>query len=140
MFEFAINDINWIAVIVAGLVTFALGALWYAVLFGKAWVKYHLIPEQRARQMGKQPDKTFPVMIASNLVTALFIALLCANLETGSALAGAGVGLMVWLGVAAPLGLIDNAAQEKPLGAFIIDGGYQLTYLLLMGAIIGAWR
>lgn len=30
-------DINWLAVLVAAVVTFVLGGLWYGPLFGKVW-------------------------------------------------------------------------------------------------------
>jgi hypothetical protein len=31
-------------------------------------------------------------------------------------------------------------ASDKPIGAFLIDAGCALVYLVLMGSILGAWR
>ena len=36
-----LQQINWLAVLVAGLAYFFLGALWYSVLFGKKWQSYN---------------------------------------------------------------------------------------------------
>ncbi len=33
-----LSQVNWLAVAVTAIVTFALGALWYGPLFGKAWL------------------------------------------------------------------------------------------------------
>ncbi len=35
------NYINWIAVLLAGLAYFFLGAIWYTALFGKKWKSYN---------------------------------------------------------------------------------------------------
>ena len=36
-----LQHINWLAVLVAGLAYFFLGALWYTALFGKKWQSYN---------------------------------------------------------------------------------------------------
>src|SRR5213594_387744 len=39
MVEFSLNGINWIAVIVAGIVAWVIGAVWYSPpVFGKRWM------------------------------------------------------------------------------------------------------
>ena len=46
----------------------------------------------------------------------------------------------MWLGFVAPTSLTANMFSDKSLSAWLIDGGYQLCYLLLMGVILGSWR
>ena len=37
MLEFKLGEINYLAVLAAGLATFMLGGLWYTALFGRLW-------------------------------------------------------------------------------------------------------
>jgi hypothetical protein len=34
-----LTEINWLAVLAAGVAFFLLGAVWYSVLFGKKWAQ-----------------------------------------------------------------------------------------------------
>ena len=43
-------------------------------------------------------------------------------------------------GFAATIGLTANMFSEKKLAAWLIDAGYQIVYLMVMGAILVAWR
>ncbi len=36
-------DINWLAVLVAAIAYFGLGAIWYSFLFQKKWIEYQKI-------------------------------------------------------------------------------------------------
>ncbi len=53
---------------------------------------------------------------------------------------GALLGLLVWLGFLATLGLTAHMFSEKPLSTYLIDAGYQLVYAVAMGVILTAWR
>ena len=50
------------------------------------------------------------------------------------------LGALVWLGFFATLGMTANLYSERPLSIYLIDAGYQLVYLVVMGIIIAAWR
>ncbi len=47
-----------------------------------------------------------------------------------------------WLAVvaAATIGLTSYLFSERRFSTYLIDAGYQLVYLVMMGAILGAWR
>lgn len=134
-------DINYLAVMAATLITFALGALWYSrVLFG-----------QRSRESpGASPGEPAPprtgagqtyfVSLLCHLVTAVIVAVLMSLTGFGTLSQGLLLGFLIWLGCAAPLGLTGNVASEEGIGTWFIDTGYQLVSLLIMGAILGAFR
>ena len=49
-------QINYLAVLVAALATFFLGALWYSpILFAKAWMRAHDYTPEKLHQMKKKP-------------------------------------------------------------------------------------
>ena len=60
-----LSQANWLAVVVAGLVAFFLGGLWYTALFGKLWVKLVGYSEQQIAEMKAKmsPPKFFGGMV-----------------------------------------------------------------------------
>jgi hypothetical protein len=137
-----LNQINWWAVLVAAVATFFLGALWYSALFGKLWIKFQGYSEEQVKQMqaNMNPAVFFGGMLVSYLLVALVIAILVTNFNLHNALAGAMLGFLVWVGFAAAIHMTGHLASNKPIGAFLIDTGFQLIFLIGMGATLAAWR
>jgi len=133
--------VNYLAVLVAALATFFLGGLWYSpLLFAKAWVKAHGYSPERVQQMQKGAGKAYAGSVLAYLVMAFVLAILVAYCGAASWQQGAWIGFLCWLGFAATIGLTANLFSEKSFAVYWIDAGYQLVYLVLMGAILGAWR
>jgi hypothetical protein len=134
--------INYLAVLVAGLAAFLVGGVWYTALFGKQWVKLHGYSEAKVKEMqaAMSPPRFFGGMLLCYLVLALVMALLLTNFFERSALTGAILGFLLWLGPAAAIAMTGHIASDKPFALYLIDVGCQLVYLVLMGVIIGAWR
>ena len=138
----AFAELNYWAVLVAAVATFFLGAFWYSpILFAKAWMKAHGYSDEKLKEMMRAgAGKIYGVSFVSYVVMATMFSLFF--FYTGAAgvrhglLAGAGM----WLGFVAPTSLTANMFSDKPLSAWLIDGGYQLCYLLLMGVILASWR
>ena len=132
-------QINWLAILVAALAAFAAGAVWYTVLFSKAWLRYHLVPPERQSKLGGSLVVTFSVMILAYAVMATVLEFLIQALEIQNPLDGALLGLLIGLGVAMFVTLVENRLQKKPVKAFLIDGSFQIIMLSLMGSIIASW-
>jgi hypothetical protein len=135
--------VNYLAVVAAALAAFFLGALWYSpALFAKQWMKAHGYTEDKLKEMQKSAMKAYAVSVVCYLVMASVLARLNVYIHPeGSTLSqGLWLGFLTWIGFAATLGLTANMFSEKPLSAYYIDAGYQLAFMLIMGAIIGAWR
>ena len=139
---FKLSEVNFLAVVVAGIVAFLVGGVWYTALFGKLWAKLHDYSEERMRAMKvrRPPPLFFGTMIVSYLVLAFAIALLLTGLTERTAVSGAAVGALLWLGPAAAIGMTGHIASDKANGLFLIDVGCELFYLILMGLILGAWH
>ena len=135
------SELNWSAIIVAGVATFMLGGLWYTALFGKTWQRLHGYSDQQLAQMRstRPPPVFFGTMIACYLIVAFIVAIIAQLAGVHSASSGALLGLLVWIVVAA-VGVTGHIASHWPMSAFAIDALYQLIYLVMTGAIIGAWR
>ncbi len=130
-------SLNWIAVAVAAVIGMALGALWYSpVLFGNAWLKALGKTEEELSSPGPAMAGGLFASAASAVTMALLIA---AAGVTGYA-AGAGFGLLCGLGLVATAFLSDSLFCGWGWPLFLIQAGYRVTYLVLMGAVLGGWQ
>jgi hypothetical protein len=133
--------VNYLAVVVAGVAAFMLGALWYSpALFARQWVAAQGHTPEKLAAMRQQMTKTYAISFVCFLVTAWVMAVLISRVGVTGALGGMKLGGITWLGFAATIGLTSNLYSGKPLTAFLIDAGYQLVYLIVMGVILAVWR
>ncbi len=131
-------QINYLAVGVAAAATIFIGALWYSrLLFGKLWVKAHGYSEEKVKQMA---GRGFIVSLLCYVVMAFVLAVFVSYAGVSTVLQGAFLGFLVWIGFLATLGLTAHMFSEKPLSTYLIDAGYQLVYVVVMGVILAAWR
>ena len=133
--------INLLAVLVAAVATFVLGGLWYSpLLFGKVWVRAHGYTPEKMESMRAGVGRSYAVSFLCYLVMATVMALLIGSTDTVTTLGGVRLGALCWLGFAATIGLTANLFSDKPLATYLLDAGYQLVYMSVMGAILASWR
>ena len=133
--------VNLLAVLVAAVVAFGLGALWYSpVLFARQWVRANGYENMSREEMQRGAGKAYGVSFVAFLVMALALAIVIGRIGITYWLGGLKAGVLAWLGFVATTGLMANMYSRRPFAAWYIDAGYQLIYLALMGAIIGGWR
>lgn len=127
--------VNWIAVIVASLSGFALGALWYSpVLLGKQWQREAGLTDEKLRE--GSPAIIFGGAFVLSFLAALMFAMFLGpdvTLAQG-ALYGLAAGLF-W--VSAAFG-VNYLFERRSLGLFLINGGYNTVWFVLIGTVIGA--
>jgi hypothetical protein len=85
-----VDDINWLAVIVAAVVHQALGALWYGPLFGTAW----LAGMGKTREDIGAPGPAYAVSALASLVAAVVLAIFLTLPDSVSLGSGLGYGLL----------------------------------------------
>ena len=136
------TNVNILAVVVAAVATFLLGAVWYSpVLFAKQWMHAHGYTAEKVEEIKKKGvTRAYAVAAVCYLVMAYVLALLASYTQATSLAQGLWLGFLVWLGFAATLGLTANMFSDKPVAVWVIDAGYQLAYLLVMGVIVSVWR
>ncbi len=122
-------NINYLAIFTAAAAALALGKVWYSGrLFGR-----------RSRRVSRFGSVNL-ISGAGYVVMALVFALLVSVIGVATWVEGAVLGFLLWLGFIFTTGLIANMYTRRGLSRFLIDTGYQLAYLLLMGGILGGWR
>lgn len=133
-----LSDVNWVAVLVAAIVWFVLGAGWYiAPPIATRWARAGGIemPE------GASPDpKVFVLTLVVYFVVTLAVGMLAVATDTNSAGEGAVLGAVVGgvLVCAAAISAIYDQKPE-PLNYFWINGVFNFVALIVVGVIIGVW-
>jgi len=131
---------NYLAVAVAAIAYWVLGAVWFGVLFTKPWMQLENIPtEQVAAIKGAAAAFPYIMSFVLNLIIAFVLAQLCAWRNATTAARGASLGVLLWIGIVGPITYTTNMYEMRPLNLFLINEGYVLVGLFLMGAILGAW-
>jgi hypothetical protein len=136
-----LSNINFLAVLVAALASFALGAAWYSpVLFSKAWQKGVGLSDETLM------SKNIALIFGSSFLLILVMDFGLAVILQGhagrdvSATSGALYGFLIGMFFIATSIGINMLYQRKSFTLWAIDAGYQVLYLALSGAILGAWR
>ena len=140
--------VNYLAVLVAAIAAYVVGFLWYGPVFGKKWMALMGLSEkdkEKAKQKGMA--KAYVATFVSMLVMAYVLGSLMGPVltlfaaYTGlGALTGAVGGAFVWLGFFATTMLGKVFWEGKSWTLYVLDAGHYLVTLVVMGAILGAWR
>lgn len=133
------QEINFLAVVVAAISSFLIGGLWYSpVLFGATW--------QRAAGMGSDtckpgqghPARVFGVSFVFALIAALAYAWLVP--PAADAMHALGQGLAVGAGIVAASFGINYQFANRSTTLWLIDGGYHTAQFAIYGLILGLWH
>src|SRR5256885_16683434 len=93
--------VNNVAVLVSGFVIFALGGLWYSpALFAKRWVALIGKSEEELKANAGNMPMSYLFVFICGLVTAWIMALVVGNFAPATAVDGALIGALCWLGFA----------------------------------------
>jgi hypothetical protein len=130
--------VNWLAVIVATIAMFGLGALWYSpALFVNQWAKAANVSRE-----GKPGSNFILIMVGAfvlNLIMAANLAFFLAGPDTTLAFA-LGASVAAGLGWATLSLWIISLFEQRPFSYVLINGGYITLGFALMGLILGLWR
>ncbi len=127
-------EVNYLAVGLAALSAFLLGGLWYSALFGKQWARLSGQSEETLKSGNMA--LIFGGSLLLNLIAAWVFAMFIGpapDIKFATA-AGFAAGLC-WVTTA--LG-VTYLFERRPLGLWLINGGYQTIQFTLFGAILGA--
>lgn len=139
--EMALENINYLAVLVAAVISMGMGAAWYSkALFGKQWMKLSGISQKDIdKQKGDGMAKSYAIAFLGSLVTAFVLAIFIEIVGAITVVGGIKVGFLVWLGFVATTTLGSILWENKPQELYALNNGYNLLSLATMGAILAAW-
>ena len=133
--------INYLAILFCGIASMALGFLWYGTLFTKTWMK--LSGVSAASMKGGSAGKGYAISFVGSLVMAWVLAYSLVFASTYLGISGIRAGMQAgfwnWLGFVAPVTLGGVLWEDKSWKLWILNNGYNLTQLVLMGIILALW-
>ena len=134
-------DINYLAVLIAAIMSMIIGFLWYSkVLFGKAWMEASGMTEKKlAKEKQKGMGGTLFAAFIGALLSSYVLAHFVDYVEATTAAQGAQTGFWIWLGFVAPLMLGSVLWERKPIRFFLINASHELVALLVAGMILTVW-
>jgi hypothetical protein len=133
------SSVNHVAVWVAGIVQFMLGAGWYTAL-SRVWMAGIGKDEvQLAAEMGHSP-LPYIISLATGLVIAYTLAWLLPKVGASSAAGGAKTGALLGLALIGTTLAQNYGFEARPVSLWLINAGYMIVGMAIMGAIVGHWR
>ncbi|OHB25465.1 MAG: hypothetical protein A2542_00555 [Parcubacteria group bacterium RIFOXYD2_FULL_52_8] len=141
-----IIPINYFAVVGAAVVSIVLGFLWYGPLFGKQWIAMMGWTEEQCSDAQKKGmgAKTYVPMIVGALIMAYVLSYSLVFASTYLQASGASAGLMAgfwnWLGFIAPVIMGSVLWEGKSWKLWVLNSGYYLVSLCLMGMVLAVWQ
>lgn len=129
---------NYLAVVVAALAGFGVGAIWYTVL-GKAWLDALGKTEDDINGTGAPRAMPFVIALVADFVMAIMLSGLMGHLGNVTVRGGLISGFFIWIGFVITTMGVNHAFSGASTKLTAIDGGHWLAVLLVMGAIIGAF-
>ena len=126
-----------LSIVVATVAAFVLSFVWYMVFGGRLAA---LSPAYAADGAGASGPAAAVLELLRSLVLAAVVAVLAAEVGADTWLEGAGLGLLAWVGF--PLVLLTGSVlhERYPWRLAAIHLGDWLLKLLLVAAIVSAWR
>jgi Protein of unknown function (DUF1761) len=128
---------NYAAVVVAAVVYWLLGAVWYGAVFSKPWMALEHMSSEQASSMN--PVLPYVITFVINLLIAYSLAQICIWRNADTMGRGASVGVLLWIGFVGPITFTTYMYEMRPKELFAINEFYPLAGMVIMGAIIGAW-
>ena len=129
--------VNWVAVIVATVAAFILGAIWYSkALFGNQWMQEVGLTEENVQNanMAKTFGTTFALQLLAAIALSAFLG------EGSNWLEGLHTGLWIGLFWVATAYGVTYLFEQRSLRLWMINAGYFVVWYAVLGTIIGAFE
>jgi hypothetical protein len=129
--------INFFAILSAAATKVLIGALWYSpALFLPSWLKLSGITED---EMKARMGKAVAVDIFGSLIMAIVLVHAVRYAGATTVAQGMVVGFFNWLGFVAVVTIGTVTYEGRPFKLVLLNNGYLLVSLLVMGAMLAIW-
>jgi len=134
--------IKYPAVIVATLVYFILGGLWYSpLLFANKFMQLmNWTPEQLRQMESQSHGKELAIAFVMSFLLVYILAHFVQYTKATTAIGGIQTAFWLWLGFIVTTQVPSVLFEGRSFGIFLIHIGYQLVGCVLAGAILAVWR
>jgi hypothetical protein len=128
---------NYLAVVVAAVAAFVGSSVWYGV-FGQQLAK--VSPVFAELQAEKPAAWRILTVFAGSLLLSFVVAYVIGLKADATRMSAVGIGCLLWLGLSAVQWPSSMVWENVPLTMAAIHAGDWLMKLVVISAIVGAWR
>jgi len=130
---------NYVANLVAAIAAFLLEAGWYSYFY-LPWVSGIGRTDEWLRL--NSPNRALQFLTALIMAMLMATAISCVVQATGkqSIWRGVKVGVLLWAGFVFTAWSTEYIFEVRPISLWLVNTGYWLAGMVLMGAIVGGWR
>ena len=131
--------INHLAVLMAVILQFVLGFLWYGPFFGESWME--MVGLDMVTIEANPPGVGgWITNVVSAVVSMYILAWLFTKIPVISLVQGLAIGLLIGFSFVLLSSMTTGMFSQYPYGLAWITGGYTTVGLGIGGAVFGAWK
>jgi hypothetical protein len=141
MFNQYLQDQNWLALILATLAYWTVGAAWFSFLFGKTWMAEQ---EKNGTRIERPSKQEFMGMMIGNFIYNLLIVFGISYIVfiTGCIRFDSALKMGALIGVCISFSTLGSNYiwVKKSMKLLLLDGGYHAAGSIIAALILGLWR
>jgi hypothetical protein len=125
--------VNYLAVLIATVIQWLLGSLWYGYVFRERWKVLVGVPE------GEKPKNAWfgiAVAFVANLILSFVLAYIISWAGGTTFPDGVYLGALCWLGFMAPPLFTQHIFERRPAKLFAINAAYWLLAMMVGGGVL----
>jgi hypothetical protein len=131
--------LNWIAILVAAIASFLFEALWFS-FFMNEWLAGIGRTKEWLMASGLNPSIQYATAILCSIIVAAVLTICIQASGEQTARRGILCAALIWFGFIATSWAKEYIFEVRTLQIYFINAGYALFDLILIGAIVGAWK
>lgn len=132
----SLNDLNWLAILVAAVAFFAVGALWYQPkVMGARWMKAAGVDPSKA---SPNPGIFVGTLIAYFLM-AMVLAMIARGIGGSSFSNGLVLGLVTGVVFVGAQAWVNVTFEGRSMDLVLVNGGIGVFGHVIMGVIVTVW-
>lgn len=130
--------VNLVSLTVVAVAKSFIGFLWYSpALFGKLFVRLAACDEKK---LMKNSPRAILVDVVANFIMAFVLVHAVVYAGATAFATGLAVGFFNWIGFVAVGTLFSVNFEQRPFRLFLLNNGFQLITIALMGAVLAVWK
>jgi hypothetical protein len=131
--------LNWVAILVAAIAAFIFEALWFSI-FMNEWLAGIGRTREWLMGTGLNPAVQYATAILCSIIVAAVLTICIQASGAQTARRGVLCGAVIWFGFIATSWAKAYIFEVRGFQIYFIYTGYYLIELMLIGAIVGAWK
>lgn len=133
------NGINYIAVLVAWVISISIGGFWYSPAgFAKQWSKLSGVDMMKTPK--KEAARAIRFVAISCLIQVFVLALILNSLHVSTALEGLTAALVLWFGFTALTTVGNTLYQRQSWKFWWLNASYFLVVMAINGILLAVWN